>query len=614
MIGRVVDGVSTLAILPTGGGKSLCYQLPALALDGLCVVVSPLIALMRDQVDALVGKGVLARRIDSTAHEDEYEETLQLLTDGQLKLLYLSPERLAEPAMQLLLKKQKISIIAVDEAHCIAEWGHSFRPSYIHLPRLIKKLKPGAILALTATASRSTAAEIRKSFGILKRDLVQTSFYRENLSFDITTVSTDEKKEKLLSSLQTPGRLPAIVYATRRGDVEDVAAYLVDRGISARAYHAGMPATARAEVQDGFLAHDFPVICATIAFGMGVDMPDVRSVIHYHPPKSPEGWVQESGRAGRDGCPSHCELLISAEDRTTLESMIMAKQPGKAPVEAVLQNIFSQGGHAIVSRYNLSTQNDIPAELLGVVMARLETEGWIRLSGASWMWCHVVPLCWDSSAKARILHGFSKKDRDVLADLIDSKKRVSLLEMAGESIPKLNKLVKLLRELEAAGDVRLKLSHSLKHYQILKQPERIEYLAHDMAEVIDRHTQHDLARLDTVFKIALSRRCLASALLGYFGEKLITPCGHCASCRGKGRSKKLLVSNVEEITLEEMEKIQFLIGERLPALSTPPRLARFLCGIYSPAMGRYRLYQRPQWGMLERLSYDDVVHIGKAML
>ena len=614
VISRVLAGVNTLAILPTGGGKSLCYQLPALALDGLCVVVSPLIALMRDQVDGLITKGISARRLDSTSTEEECEETLAEIERGEVKLLYLSPERMADPVLLKILKNQHISIAAIDEAHCISEWGHSFRPSYIRLPKLIRKLKPSVILALTATASTKTATGIAKAFSILKRDQVRTSFYRENLSFDVTVAAPAEKKQKLLESLQQAGRLPAIIYATRRADVEEVAAYLSSEGIMARAYHAGMPAVARAEVQDGFLAHEIPVICATIAFGMGVDMPDVRSVIHYHPPKSPEGWIQESGRAGRDGKASHCEVLICSEDRTALESMVMAKQPASRPIEAVLQNIFSQGKQAIVSSYTLSTRNDIPAELLEVMLARLETDGWIALSGASWMWCHVVPLCWDPSAKARILEGFTKKEQQVLSELIDAKSRVSLLELVDGSITKLSKLITLLRELEAAGDVKLKLSHSLKHYKILKTPESIPALSSEVMTVFEQHAQHDMDRIDAVFKWALSKRCLASSLVGYFGEKLAEPCGHCASCVGKYRPRKLPLPDVEEVSLEEMEKVQEVIAERRAALSSPARLARFLCGIYSPAMSLYRLYQRPQWGMLARLPYDDVLSLTKAML
>ncbi|PID78996.1 RecQ family ATP-dependent DNA helicase, partial [bacterium DOLZORAL124_64_63] len=323
VIGRVLDGINCLVVLPTGGGKSLCYQFPAVCLEGLTLVVSPLIALMRDQVDVLLEKEVAAARLDSTTTAEGYERTVARLEAGGLKLLYLSPERLEDAALVKLLKGLDIALVAIDEAHCISEWGHSFRPSYLKLPKLVRALKPGVVLALTATASTATAAEIRKAFRILKRDQIQTSFYRENLSFDVTVCAGGEKRGRLLEVLSGAGRVPGIVYATRRGDVEELASFLTSNGIPARAYHAGMPADARAEVQDGFVRHEFPVICATIAFGMGVDMPDVRSVIHYHPPKSPEGWIQESGRAGRDGRPSHCELLVNGDDRTAMESMVV---------------------------------------------------------------------------------------------------------------------------------------------------------------------------------------------------------------------------------------------------------------------------------------------------
>ena len=612
VIDRVLDGVNTLAVLPTGGGKSLCYQFPALCMDGLSIVVSPLIALMRDQVDGLIKKGVPALRLDSTTSSEDRDDALQQIESGHLKLLYLSPERLAEPTLLKILKRRPISLVAVDEAHCISEWGHSFRPSYIKLPKLVKSLKPEVILALTATASKVTANGIRKAFGILKRDHVQTSFYRDNLEFDVTVAPTEGKKERLLNSLSVAGRTPAIVYATRRGDVEDVAAFLTKSGIPARAYHAGMPSDARAEVQDGFLDHRFPVICATIAFGMGVDMPDVRSVIHYHPPKSPEGWIQESGRAGRDGKTSHCEILINGDDRAALESMVTAKQPGLRAVEAILQNLFAQGKRAVVSRYNLSTLNDVPMELLDVMLARLETAGWIAPDGGSWLWCHIVPLQWDATARSRMLHGFSKKDQALLAEFINSKKRISLLELANHQVTKLNQLITLFREMEAGGEVKLKLSHNLTHYRIKQDPEQLSDLVDEVLEVFREHAQHDLDRIDAVFKMATSRKCIAASLVGYFGEKLTEPCGRCASCLGKSRPRKLPVHPAEEVTLDELEQIQSLIKEKRSALSSPQRLARFLCGIYSPAMMRYRLYGHKHWSMLSRLSYEDVLGYAKA--
>ena len=607
VIERVLAGVNTLAVLPTGGGKSLCYQLPALCMDGLSIVVSPLIALMRDQVDGLVSKGIPAMRIDSTSSVEDYEVALQQIASGELKLLYLSPERLADPVMLKLLRQGPISLVAIDEAHCISEWGHSFRPSYIRLSKLLGSLKPEVVLALTATASKHTARGIRKALNILKRDQVQTSFFRKNLAFDVTVCSADEKKQRLLESLQAAGRTPAIVYATRRGDVEEVAAFLSASGMPARAYHAGMPADARAEVQDGFVSHRFQVICATIAFGMGVDMPDVRSVMHYHPPKSPEGWIQESGRAGRDGKASHCELLINGNDRAALESLVVAKQPGREAVRAILQNLFSQGPRALLSRYNLSTLNDVPLELLDVLLARLETGGWIAPDGGSWMWCHVVPLRWDDSARLRMLSGFSKKERVVLEGLIDSKKRVSLLELADYQVAKMNRLITLLREMEAGGEVKLKLSHSLTHYRIKREPEQLAELVEEVLGVFEEHAGHDLNRIEAVFKMARSSRCIATSLVGYFGEKLTEPCGQCASCTGKTKRGKLPVATVAELSLEELARIQALVAEKRPALSSPERLARFLCGIYSPAMMRYRLYRHAEWGMLARLPFDQVL-------
>ena len=612
VIERVMNLSNTLAVLPTGGGKSLCYQLPAMCMQGLSIVISPLIALMRDQVESLTKKGVPCARIDSTSSAEEFEQAIASIDSGELKLLYLSPERLAEPVMLRLLKESSIALIAIDEAHCISEWGHSFRPSYIRLPKLVRALKPQVILALTATASKDTAKGIRKVFKILKKDHVQTSFFRENLAFEVIACPKEEKQQALREELQAAGRTPAIVYATRRGDVEELAAMLTASGINARAYHAGMPAAARAEVQDGFLSHRFPVICATIAFGMGVDMPDVRSVVHYHPPKSPEGWIQESGRAGRDGKASRCQLIINGDDRNALRSLVVAKQPGSKATEAILQNLFAQGKRAIISRYNLSTLNDVPVELLDVLLARLESDGWIVPDGGSWMWCHLVPLRWDAAARERILNGFPKRARDMLADLMASKQRVNLLELAGDDVAKMNRLLDVLRELEAGGEVRLKLSHSLIHYRIKRQPEKLSDLIDEMMAAFEQHSSHDLARVDAVFEMATSRRCLAASLVGYFGETLGGRCGRCSACGSSSPLGELPVSEVEELSLEELERIQAVVAEKRPALSSPERLARFLCGIYSPAMMRFRLYGHKQWGMLDRLAYDDVLAIARA--
>jgi ATP-dependent DNA helicase RecQ len=603
VVSHVLDGVNTLAVLPTGGGKSLCYQLPALMKEGLSIVVSPLIALMRDQVDTLTKKGIVAVRLDSSSSQEEQTVTLDQIQLGEIKLLYLSPERLVDPVMVKLLQSQKISLVAIDEAHCVSEWGHSFRPAYLRLSKVVKKLKPEVILALTATASPGVAREIRKAFGILKRDHVQTSFYRENLHFHVTACEDREKNDALLAALTDSSRLPAIVYATRRETVETLATMLRDHGMKARAYHAGMVSDARSEVQDGFVNGTIQVICATIAFGMGIDMAGVRAVIHYQPPKSPEGWIQESGRAGRDGLVSHCELLVSGNDRSMLESFLVAQKPTQQAVMNVLNKLFSQGKRSVISSYDLSTFNDIPREMLSILLTRLEMQGWIVAEQGSWLWCHAVPLV----SIDRILIGFKPAQQKILRPILASRKRVSLMELSGGTVAGQMKLMGLLAELNAAGDVKMKFSHRLLHFRVRQEPEDVENLAGLMHDVFEQHVQSGVDRIDAVMAVATSRKCIIASLLAHFGEKLDQPCCSCSSCLGEKRLRKLPKTVVPDVTQDELELIQAIASERKPALASPERLARFLCGIYSPGMMRYRLYQRTHWGLLKRLPYDEVL-------
>ena len=478
----------------------------------------------------------------------------------------------------------------------------------------MKSLRPGCILALTATASPKAAQGIRKAFSILKRNQIEASFYRANLEFHVSVCAQDDKQGRVLEVVKCQERLPAIVYATRRGDVESLAAFLQQSGIRARAYHAGLPAVVRAEVQDGFVAQEFDVICATIAFGMGVDMPNIRAVIHYHPPKSPEGWIQESGRAGRDRKPSHCELLLNGDDRAMLEGMVQAKQPSEQAVYGILHNIFAQGERAIISRYHLSTLNDVAMELLDILIARLETAGWIFQDGASWMWCHLVPLRWDEASRQRVLSGFPKRQQEMFKEMLSSRQRTNLYDLAEGNVLKMNKLVRQLRELEAGGEVKLKMSHSLMHLRIKKEPSNIKQLTDDVLGVFREHCRYDMERIDAVFKMALSTQCLAVSLVGYFGEKLLEPCGKCSSCFGVKTPRQLERAKVDDVTMNELELIHELLAEKRPVLSSPERVARFLCGIYSPAMMRYRMYSHDSWGMLGRLAYDDVLAYTRVQL
>ncbi len=320
IIRHVAAGKDALVVMPTGSGKSLCFQLPALHLPGLTVVVSPLIALMKDQVDALRGNGVSAAFMNSSQSPAEVAQVEALAKSGRLKLLYLAPERLAMPGVRQLLHTLRISLFAIDEAHCISEWGHDFRPEYRNLD-LLRHFFPGIpIVALTATANAQVRNDIVNHLKLDKGSVFQSSFNRDNLSYRV--LPKKKSFDRLLHELKQLNGGSAIIYCFSRKGTEKVAADLCAKGISAAAYHAGLSQAERTRVQDRFIRDQVPVIAATIAFGMGIDKPDVRLVVHMDLPKSVEGYYQETGRAGRDGLPSDCLLLYSAGDRIKHEFFI----------------------------------------------------------------------------------------------------------------------------------------------------------------------------------------------------------------------------------------------------------------------------------------------------
>ena len=324
---HLAGGDNAFVLMPTGGGKSLCYQLPALVMEGTAIVISPLIALMKNQVDAIrgfvSGNDGIAHFLNSSLNKAQLAEVRSDLMSGATKLLYVAPESLTKAENIAMLKEIKISFYAVDEAHCISEWGHDFRPEYRRIRNIIEDIGKAPVIALTATATPKVQSDILKNLGMPDATVFKSSFNRSNLYYEVRD-KTDPKKDIIKFIRQNPGK-SGIIYCLSRKKVEELAELLNINGIKAAPYHAGLDAKTRADNQDAFLMEEIDVIVATIAFGMGIDKPDVRFVIHYDIPKSIEGYYQETGRAGRDGQEGKCITFYSYKDIQKLEKFMQGK-------------------------------------------------------------------------------------------------------------------------------------------------------------------------------------------------------------------------------------------------------------------------------------------------
>jgi ATP-dependent DNA helicase RecQ len=325
IITSLLTGKDTLGIMPTGGGKSICYQVPSLLMDGVTLVISPLISLMKDQVDALTSFGVPATFINSTLEAKEVEQRLQDAMKGKYKLLYIAPERLESERFRARMHALNLPFIAIDEAHCVSQWGHDFRPSYVSIAPFIRELPNRPIVAaFTATATAEVTEDIARLLDLRDPDVYITGFSRDNL--ELTILRGENKRDYILNYVKEHTHQPGIIYAATRKDVEDLCEHLKKKGFAAGKYHAGLSDQERSYNQEAFLYDDIRVMVATNAFGMGIDKSNVRYVIHYNMPKNMEAYYQEAGRAGRDGEPSSCILLFSAQDIMTQKFLIEQNQ------------------------------------------------------------------------------------------------------------------------------------------------------------------------------------------------------------------------------------------------------------------------------------------------
>lgn len=610
VVETLLAGRSALAVFPTGGGKSLCYQLPAILMEGITLVVSPLIALMKDQVDVLQKRGIAAARLDSTLTPAETASIYEGLASGKLKLLYVAPERFVSETFVAKIKRAKISMLAIDEAHCISEWGHNFRPEYLRLAALAKKFRIPRVLALTATATPAVSKEIREAFRIAKGDHVQTSFHRPNLGLHITPVAADKRLELLIDRLVKKKPFPAIVYVTLQHTAESVAGSLQRAGIRARAYHAGLANDVRAVAQDDFMQGGCDVIVATIAFGMGIDKADIRSVFHFNLPKTLENYQQEIGRAGRDGKDSHCEMLACADDLTVLQNFILGDTPEEQALRHLVDHLLRQGDEFDISRYDISRTTDIRPLVLETVITYLEKEKILEPAGLFYATLQIA----FRHPEDRVIAGHTPERQRFLKNLFASGKRGTRLltiepdaaaEKLGESR---ERILKALSYLEDAGDIEIKPSGLRHKFRLLagakeRNPREIATWLHGL---FTSREKQDLARLDGIVAFASAPGCSVRRLLAYFGEKMDTDCGACGRCRGE-KALPLPKGMDADISHEDAEIIRNLRTEGHAALRAKRQLARFLCGISSPAVTRDRLSRHDAFGRLEAVPFSKVL-------
>lgn len=613
VVERILAGESALAVFPTGGGKSLCYQLPALMLEGMTLVVSPLIALMKDQIDFLVGKGIRAARMDSSLTAEESRQVWDDLWNGNLKLLYVAPERFASERFLQRLRRTRLSLMVIDEAHCISEWGHNFRPDYMKMARLAKDLAVERVLALTATATPAVAADICESFDIGPDAYVNTGFHRPNLEMFATPCEPEARDNLLVQRLRERPRGASIVYVTLQRTAEEVAARLTAAGLPAVAYHAGLGAEVRHQVQDAFMQSADAIVVATIAFGMGIDKADIRHVIHYNPPKSLENYMQETGRAGRDGQTAYCEMLLCPDDVATLENFSYGDTPAEESVRGVVTEILGQPDTFDVSVYDLSARHDIRQLVMSTLLTYLELDGVLESLGPHYNEYKFQP----QRSSGEMLAAFDEERAAFLRRLFAQATKgrtwltVDLSDAAAALGEDRKRLVAAFNYLEEKGELTLKVSGLRHGYRFLKRPEDVAGLVKVLHGRFRDSEKRDLERIRQVVDLAGTQDCTVRKVLGYFGEVLEKDCGHCDRCRGL-EIPPMPPEGTDALTPAELAQLDALKQAGHEALATPRQLARFLCGLASPAASRARLTRDPQFGSMAHHRFATVALAAKA--
>lgn len=565
IIQAVLEGKDTLALLPTGGGKSLCFQIPALAKDGICIVVTPLIALMKDQVENLKARGIEAIAIFSGMSKREIDTALNNCIYGKVKFLYLSPERLLNKMVVERIRFMNVNLYAIDEAHCISHWGYDFRPAYLQVSSLREIHPKVPFIALTATAIPKVATDIQEKLLFRPKEsrFFKKSFYRENLAY---MVLFEENKQDRLLRIIRKVKGSGIVYVRNRRETQEVARFLSRNGIRADFYHAGLPAADRSRKQDEWKSSKVPVIVATNAFGMGIDKPDVRFVVHIDLPDSLEAYYQEAGRAGRDGEEAYTVLLYQESDRTRLKNNLEISFPSAKEIAQV----YFQLGNYYQLAYGAGLDLTLPFDLADFckrfqlnpkktihALKFLEHDEWITLSENAYL-----PSRMQFDISASDLYSFQVENRSL--DLL-IKTILRAYGAAFEHFVELdeNDLAKKMKVSYSSVINGLKKMHELEVLSYLPQTDQpqMQFLQ-PRIDTTNLQINHQYIRerrevmeeqIESVFHYLESSNCRSRTLLAYFDETESADCGVCDQCI-KEKSKKNKLKQIEQQIIEKLSQ------------------------------------------------------------
>ncbi|MDP2562398.1 ATP-dependent DNA helicase RecQ [Psychrobium sp. 1_MG-2023] len=614
VVTNLLAGRSAAAIFPTGSGKSLCYQFTATQLPHLTLVVSPLLALIQDQLAFLHSKGIAAASIDSTLSREQVSQVMDSVRAGQTKVLMISVERLNNERFREFLTTIPVSLLVVDEAHCISEWGHNFRPDYLKLPKYRQQFQIPQTLLLTATATSQVVKDMGEKFAISPNDITLTGFYRANLNLAAQGVPSAKRLDVLLPWLQARQQHSGIVYVTLQKTAEQLAAQLQQQGLNATAYHAGLDHEVRQQIVSQFMQSSGQIIVATIAFGMGIDKSDIRFVAHFDMPKSIENYAQEIGRAGRDGLAADCLVLANRDNLTVLENFVYADTPEASAIAVVLEQIQQaqqQGLSWEVIDNQLSSDANIRVLSLKTLLVYLELLQVVKPLYSFFAEYKYKFLL----SEQEILAKFSGERAQFIQAIFTSSNKARLWSTLDFAKLEANypcersRVLSALDYLESHGAITLQTKQLTQVYQVTTQPINPEQLTEKLSTKFLQKEHSEIKRIEQLVNFFASERCLSQRLATYFSDDSVKgSCGHCSVCHGQvaqlpapAALPPLSQWQFSELCLPVVELLQ---QRKHPV--TAVLLTRFLCGLTTPLFTKIKARSQSGFSRLEHYPFAEV--------